>query len=39
MGAPLVVFGTAAGKFLPRAGAWMDAVKAVFGVVFLGLAI
>jgi thiol:disulfide interchange protein DsbD len=39
MGAPLVVFGTAAGKLLPRAGAWMDAVKAVFGVVFLGLAI
>jgi thiol:disulfide interchange protein DsbD len=39
MGAPLVVFGTAAGQFLPRAGAWMDAVKAVFGVVFLGLAI
>jgi thiol:disulfide interchange protein DsbD len=39
MGAPLVVFGTAAGRWLPRAGAWMDAVKAVFGVVFLGLAI
>jgi thiol:disulfide interchange protein DsbD len=39
MGAPLVVFGTAAGKLLPRAGAWMDAVKAVFGVLFLGLAI
>jgi thiol:disulfide interchange protein DsbD len=39
MGAPLVVFGTAAGKFMPRAGAWMDAVKAVFGVLFLGLAI
>jgi len=39
MGAPLVVFGTAAGRFMPRAGAWMDAVKAVFGVLFLGLAI
>ena len=39
MGAPLVVFGTAAGRMLPRAGAWMDAVKAVFGVLFLGLAI
>ena len=26
-------------KLLPRAGAWMDAVKAVFGVLFLGLAI
>src|SRR6185312_9375168 len=39
MGAPLVVFGTAAGQLLPRAGAWMDAVKAAFGVVFLALAI
>ncbi|HVJ63184.1 MAG TPA: protein-disulfide reductase DsbD, partial [Tahibacter sp.] len=39
MGAPLVVAGTAAGKLLPRAGAWMDAVKSVFGVSFLGLAI
>ena len=39
MGAPLVVFGTAAGKLLPRAGAWMNAIKAVFGVLFLGLAI
>ncbi|MCQ4164224.1 protein-disulfide reductase DsbD [Tahibacter harae] len=39
MGAPLVVAGTAAGKWLPRAGAWMDSVKAVFGVSFLALAI
>ncbi|HST27966.1 MAG TPA: protein-disulfide reductase DsbD [Rudaea sp.] len=39
MGAPLVAFGASAGKLLPRAGAWMDAVKAVFGVTFLGLAI
>ncbi len=39
MGAPLVVFGTAAGNLMPRAGAWMDAVKAVFGVTFLALAI
>ena len=39
MGAPLVVIGTSAGKFLPRAGAWMDAVKAVFGVLLLAVAI
>jgi len=39
MGTPLVAIGTSAGKFLPRAGAWMDTVKAVFGVVMLGLAI
>ena len=39
MGAPLIAFGVAAGALLPRAGAWMNAVKAVFGVLFLGLAI
>jgi thiol:disulfide interchange protein DsbD len=39
MGAPLVALGTSAGKLLPRAGAWMDSVKAVFGVVMLGVAI
>lgn len=39
MGAPLIVAGTAAGKLLPRAGAWMDSIKAVFGVSFLALAI
>src|SRR5258706_6310255 len=39
MGAPLVVAGTGFGRFLPRAGAWMDAVKQIFGVVFLLLAL
>ncbi len=39
MGAPLLVIGASAGKFLPKAGTWMDAVKAVFGVLLLGLAI
>lgn len=39
MGIPLVVWGTSAGKLLPRAGAWMNAVKAVFGVGLLALAI
>ena len=39
MGAPLIAIGTSAGKFLPRAGSWMDAVKAVFGVTMLGVAI
>ena len=39
MGVPLIVIGTSAGKLLPRAGAWMDAVKAVFGVLMLGVAI
>ncbi len=39
MGAPLVAIGTSAGKLLPRAGSWMDAIKAVFGVMLLAVAI
>ena len=39
MGIPLIVWGTSAGKLLPRAGGWMNAVKAVFGVGLLALAI
>lgn len=39
MGAPLIAIGTSAGKLLPKAGAWMDVVKAVFGVSLLAVAI
>lgn len=39
MGAPLLVIGTSGGKLLPRAGGWMNTVKAVFGVILLGVAI
>lgn len=39
MGVPLLLIGTAAGELLPKAGAWMDKVKAVFGVLMIGLAI
>ena len=39
MGTPLVAIGTSAGKLLPRAGGWMDAVKGVFGVMLLAVAI
>lgn len=39
MGAPLIAMGTLEGKYLPRAGGWMNAVKAVFGVLMLGVAI
>ncbi|UCC56394.1 MAG: protein-disulfide reductase DsbD [Gammaproteobacteria bacterium] len=39
MGAPLLVIGASGGKLLPKAGGWMDTVKAVFGVVLLGVAI
>ncbi len=38
-GAPLVVFGTLGGKYLPRSGPWMVRVKQGFGFVFLGLAL
>ena len=39
MGTPLLLIGTSAGNLLPRAGGWMDAVKAVFGVALLAVAI
>lgn len=39
MGAPLLIIGASAGSLLPRAGAWMDTIKAVFGVALLGVAI
>jgi len=39
MGTPVLLVGTSAGKLLPRAGPWMEAVKAVFGVLLLGVAI
>jgi len=39
MGVPLVIFGVSAGKLLPGAGAWMNGVKAFFGVGLLALAI
>ena len=39
MGAPLLVIGTSAGRLLPKAGPWMDAIKAVFGVGLLAMGI
>ena len=39
MGAPLLLIGTSAGKYLPKAGTWMEPIKAVFGVSLLALAI
>jgi thiol:disulfide interchange protein DsbD len=38
MGAPLLVVGASAGKLLPRAGAWMDMVKRLFGALMLAVA-
>lgn len=39
MGMPLLVVGTTSGRFMPKPGMWMDAVKAIFGVMLLGIAI
>ncbi len=39
MGIPLIIIGISAGHFLPKAGQWMDAIKAVFGVMLLAVAI
>ena len=39
MGAPLIIIGTSAGKLLPRAGNWMEAIKAIFGISLLAVAI
>ena len=39
MGLPLIAVGTSAGKFLPRAGGWMDSVKVFFGILMLALAV
>lgn len=39
MGTPLVIIGASAGKLLPKAGQWMDTVKAIFGVSMLAVAI
>ena len=39
MGVPIILVGIGAGWLLPKAGTWMDAVKYVFGVILIGLAI
>jgi thiol:disulfide interchange protein DsbD len=39
MGMPLLAVGASAGQLLPKAGPWMDGIKAVFGVMLLGVAV
>lgn len=39
MGVVLILVGVGAGFLLPKAGAWMDRVKYVFGVMLIGVAI
>ncbi len=39
MGLPLIAVGVSAGKFMPRPGAWMTMVTAIFGIIMLGVAV
>lgn len=39
MGAPLLLIGASAGTLLPKVGSWMNAVRNLFGVVMLGMAV
>lgn len=39
LGLPLLIIGTTGGKFLPKAGSWMDIVKYTAGVILLAIAI
>ena len=39
MGLPLIIIGTSSAKLMPKAGAWMEKVKAFFGVMLIGVAI
>jgi thiol:disulfide interchange protein DsbD len=39
MGTPLLLIGTSAGKWLPEAGSWMNAVKFFFGILLIGVAV
>ncbi len=39
MGVPLLLIGASAGTLLPKAGEWMNAVRRLFGVLMLGVAI
>lgn len=38
MGTPLLLVGASAGALLPKAGAWMDTIKNLFGVMFVAVA-
>lgn len=39
MGLPLLVLGSSGGKLLPRAGAWMNIIKNIFGLLLLAVPI
>jgi len=37
MGLPLLILGSSGGKLLPKAGAWMDIIKNIFGLLLLAV--
>ncbi len=39
MGAPLLLIGLGAGKYMPKPGGWMDSVTKIFGIVMLSVAV
>ena len=39
MGVPLLLMGTSGGKLLPKAGAWMEVIKGIFGFMLLTVVI
>ncbi|MFV7768873.1 protein-disulfide reductase DsbD [Shewanella marisflavi] len=39
MGLPLLIIGSSGGKLLPRAGAWMDVIKTIFGFLLIAVSI
>lgn len=39
MGTPLLLIGASAGTLLPKVGSWMNAVRNLFGVLMLGMAV
>ncbi len=39
MGVPLLAIGASAGKWLPKAGNWMELIKKLFGILMLAIAI
>lgn len=39
MGVPLLIMGASAGKLLPKAGSWLNAINSAFGVIMLAVAL
>lgn len=39
MGSPLLLLGASAGSLLPKAGAWLNSTKAIFGVIMLAVSV